>query len=106
MTTKYRLITRPRTAGSASICTEAFAMVLNETPARPASTSTTMKAGSQPIRLSTIKPAAKPADMAESRVGVTVSRRAASTAPRTEPIAIMEFRAPYRAESPPNTFPA
>lgn len=59
------------------------------------------------MRLKTINPAAKLADMVIMRVGVTLSRRAARMAPRTDPTAIIELRdAVEGAEPPSNTFAA
>jgi len=105
-TRKYRLITRPRSCGSVASCTEEFPRVLTLTPARPVRANSGRNAGSHETRPTTISMPPKKVPNPNSIRRDPLTRRAAISAPASEPTAIVEFSQPYRPGPPPKMSPA
>src|SRR6478735_1736844 len=94
-TSMYRLITRPRSSGELASCTDELPSVLKVTEMNPMATSSTANGMNQGVSPSRINPSPTPVAERNSTDKVAEVRRAATSAPTTEPAAITVFNSPY-----------
>lgn len=81
-------------------------MALKLTPARPVTASTGRNSHTHGVAPVSISITPKPAAAAYSMRTVTTVRRAASSAPTSDPTAMVEFNQPYSPAPPSNSVPA